>query len=90
MAKLILLPGLDGTGELFAPFIEALGGFETQVVSYPPDRAMSYAEHEAFARAKLPSDEDYVLLAESFSGPVGISIAAPAPKRLKALILPIV
>jgi pimeloyl-[acyl-carrier protein] methyl ester esterase len=87
MAKLILLPGLDGTGELFAPFVEALGGFETQVVSYPPDRAMSYAEHEAFARAKLPPDDDYVLLAESFSGPVGIAIAATAPPRLKGLIL---
>jgi pimeloyl-ACP methyl ester carboxylesterase len=87
MAKLILLPGLDGTGELFAPFIDALGGFKTQVVSYPPDRAMSYAEHQAFAQAKLPPDEDYVLLAESFSGPVGIAIAAMAPARLKGLIL---
>jgi pimeloyl-ACP methyl ester carboxylesterase len=85
--KLILLPGLDGTGELFAPFLEALGGFPTQVIAYPRDRAMSYAEHEAFARGKLPADEDYVLLAESFSGPVGISIAANAPPRLKALIL---
>jgi pimeloyl-ACP methyl ester carboxylesterase len=87
MAKLILLPGLDGTGELFTPFIAALGGFETRIVSYPTDRAMSYAEHEAFARAKLPHDEDYVLLAESFSGPVGIAIAAAAPPRLKGLIL---
>jgi len=87
MAELILLPGLDGTGELFAPFIEALGGFTTEVVSYPPDRAMSYAEHETFARAKLPSDEDYVLLAESFSGPVGIAIATATPARLKGLIL---
>jgi pimeloyl-ACP methyl ester carboxylesterase len=85
--KLILLSGLDGTGELFAPFLEALGDFPAQVVSYPRDRAMTYTEHVAFARDKLPVDEDYALLAESFSGPVGIAIAADAPPRLKALIL---
>ena len=87
MTKLVLLPGLDGTGELFAPFVDALGGFPTQVIAYPPDRAMTYAEHEAYARDRLPTDEDFVLLAESFSGPIGISIAAAAPPRLKGLIL---
>lgn len=87
MTRLVLLPGLDGTGELFAPFIDALGGFRAQVVAYPPDRAMTYAEHESFARGKLPSEEDFVLLAESFSGPIGICIAAAAPPRLKGLIL---
>jgi pimeloyl-[acyl-carrier protein] methyl ester esterase len=85
--KLILLPGLDGTGELFAPFLEALGGFPTQVIAYPHDRAMDYAEHESFARDKLPTDEDYALLAESFSGPIAISIASDPPSRLKCLIL---
>jgi pimeloyl-[acyl-carrier protein] methyl ester esterase len=58
-----------------------------QVVAYPRDRAMTYAEHEAYARDKLPADEDYVLLAESFSGPIGIAIASDAPPRLKGLIL---
>jgi len=84
---LVLLPGLDGTGELFADFVSALDGIRTRVISYPADRAMDYAQHEAFARAKLPADEDYVLLAESFSGPVGIAIAASRPPRLKGFIL---
>jgi len=87
MTRLVLLPGLDGTGELFASFIDALGGFPTLVISYPPDRAMTYAEHESFARDQLPTDEDFVVLAESFSGPIGISIAASAPPRLKGLVL---
>ncbi|HLA70843.1 MAG TPA: DUF3658 domain-containing protein [Steroidobacteraceae bacterium] len=87
MTRLVLLPGLDGTGELFAPFIEALGGFPAQIIAYPPDRAMGYAEHEAYARSQLPREDDYVLLAESFSGPIGIAIAATAPPGLKALIL---
>jgi pimeloyl-ACP methyl ester carboxylesterase len=88
MTRLVLLPGLDGTGELFVPFIEALAGaIETEVIAYPPDRAMTYAEHEAFVRAKLPRDGGYVLLAESFSGPIGISIATSAPPGLEGLIL---
>ncbi len=48
---------------------------------------MTYAEHEAYARARLPEHEDFVLLAESFSGPVGIALAASRPARLKGLIL---
>src|SRR5512138_2251270 len=85
--RLVLLPGLDGTGDLFAPFIDALDGYPTQVVAYPADRAMNYAAHEAHARAQLPRDEDCILLAESFSGPVGIAIAASPPPGLKGLIL---
>jgi pimeloyl-ACP methyl ester carboxylesterase len=38
-------------------------------------------------RQQVPSDEDYVLLGESFSGPVAIEIAAMQAKNLKALIL---
>jgi len=87
MTKLVLLPGLDGTGELFAPFVEALGGFAVQVITYPPDRAMSYAEHESFACDRLPTDEDFVILAESFSGPIGIALASARSRRLKGLIL---
>ena len=87
MATLILLPGLDGTGDLFAGFVAALRGQETHVIDYPRDRAMSYAALEEFVREKLPRDHDYFLLAESFSGPIGISIAASSPPRLKGLIL---
>jgi pimeloyl-[acyl-carrier protein] methyl ester esterase len=87
MATLLLLPGLDGTGELFASFVAALRGHETHVIDYPRDRAMSYAALEEFVREKLPRDRDYFLLAESFSGPIGISIAATTPSRLKGLIL---
>jgi pimeloyl-ACP methyl ester carboxylesterase len=87
MMKLVLLPGLDGTGDLFAPFIDSLGDFPTQVIAYPGDRAMNYAEHEAHARARLPHDEPYVLLAESFSGPIGIAISVSRPPGLAGLIL---
>src|SRR3954469_13431380 len=84
--KLALLPGLDGTGDLLAPFVAVLNGNDVHVVRYPTDRAMDYTEHEVTARAQLPQD-DFVLLAESFSGPVGISIAASPPPGLRGLVL---
>jgi pimeloyl-ACP methyl ester carboxylesterase len=85
---LVLLPGMDGTGELFAPFIAALGEeFDTRVVSYPGDHCGGYKELEALARAAIPEDRPYILLGESFSGPIAISIAASAPGDLRGLVL---
>lgn len=85
--RIVLLPGLDGTGLLFERFVAALGDFPAQVVSYPSSRAMDYAGHEAFVREQLPRNEDFLLLAESFSGPIGISIAAAPPPGLRGLVL---
>src|SRR4051812_12633896 len=85
---LVLLPGMDGTGLMFAPFIAALGpDVDCRVVAYPTDRALDYAEHEAIARAALPGDAPYVILGESFSGPIAIRIAASAPANLMGLVL---
>jgi pimeloyl-[acyl-carrier protein] methyl ester esterase len=67
---LVLLPGLDGTGDLFAPVVDALGpSVPTQIVRYPLSDASDYATCEAIARAALPTDGPYVLLGESFFGP---------------------
>ena len=85
---LVLLPGLDGTGTLFGNLIPALEPeFEPIIVRYPPDVPLGYAESEAIARQSLPAGKPYILLGESFSGPIGISIAASAPSGLKALVL---
>lgn len=88
MVQLVLLPGMDGTGELFAEFIAALDPRITPiVVRYPADQALDYAGLEAFARGFLPLDAPYVLLAESFSGPVAIALAASRPPGLLGLVL---
>src|SRR5690349_11358194 len=87
MATLVLLPGLDGTGELFSRFVASLRSHDVQVVDYPRDRALGYAALEEFVRERLPREMDYFLLAESFSGPIAISIAASSPSHLKGLIL---
>lgn len=86
--KLVLLPGMDGTGELFDPFLASMSGSsDPSVVNYPANDSLSYERLEEIARTYLPSDEPYVLLAESFSGPIAISIAATAPRGLVGLVL---
>jgi pimeloyl-ACP methyl ester carboxylesterase len=84
---LVLLPGLDGTGKLFANFLKALDlTLSPQVVPYPPDVPLGYDELEALVRAALPR-RPFVLLGESFSGPLAIRIAAQPPPALVGLIL---
>ena len=86
--KLVLLPGLDGTGKLFVEFLEALDlGSSAQVVSYPPDIPLGYDELEPLVRAALPTRGRFVILGESFSGPLAIRIAAHPPPALVGLIL---
>jgi pimeloyl-[acyl-carrier protein] methyl ester esterase len=91
LTALVLLPGLDGTGKLFAGFIKALDPrVGAIVVAYPPDQPMGYAELDALVMGvldKLPREQSYVLLGESFSGPLAIRIAARAPAGLVGLIL---
>lgn len=85
---LILLPGLDGTGILFSQFVEAIGScVPTRVVAYPTDQPLGYAELEALVREALPRDRPYVVLGESFSGPIAIRLAAGRPAGLVGLVL---
>lgn len=88
MVTLVLLPGMDGTGTLFDPLISILSRTVTvKVVAYPPSESLGYAELERFAEASLPAEGPMVLLGESFSGPIAISLAAKYSARVKGLIL---
>jgi pimeloyl-ACP methyl ester carboxylesterase len=88
MIKLVLLPGMDGSGTLFEAFIAALGpGFDVTALRYPAAEPLDYAGLVALARAALPVDGTYVLLGESFSGPIAISLAAARPPGLAGLVL---
>ena len=88
LLTVVILPGMDGTGFELTDFIAALAPeLEAIVVTYPNDRPSDYAEHEFVARANLPIDRPFVLLGESYSGPIAISIAASAPPGLVGLVL---
>lgn len=85
---LVLLPGMDGTGELFEPFVRALGAHvKVQVIRYPKDVVLGYDELQDLVRNALPLDAPYVILGESFSGPIGIALAAESPPWMKGLVL---
>lgn len=85
---LVLLPGMDGTGLLFRDFVAAApAGFELIVIDHPADAAAGYAELLQAVLPRLPQGRDYFVLAESFSGPLGLMLAASPSPHLLGLIL---
>jgi pimeloyl-ACP methyl ester carboxylesterase len=83
----ILLPGLDGSGRLFGPLLAAgPRAFDPEPLSFPPDEPLGYDELAALVRPRLPRRR-FVLLAESFSGPLAVRLAAERPRGLAALVL---
>jgi pimeloyl-ACP methyl ester carboxylesterase len=82
---LVLLPGMDGTARLFEPFVRALpAGWSAAPVRYPPDRPLGY--HALLDQVPVPAG-DFVLVAESFGGPLALKVAAKNPTGLKAVVL---
>ena len=86
--SLVLLPGLDGTGEMFRPLLAELPGWIRPIVaSYPRDRALAYAELLPLVAGSLPTGTPHVILGESFSGPLAVMLARGRPVGLKGIIL---
>src|SRR5688572_6495247 len=85
MTIVVLLPGMDGSGSLFDDFIAALGT-RTITIAYPPDRPLNYEQLERFVESSLPG-EPYILLGESFSGPIAIRLASRCLPNLQAVVL---
>ncbi len=85
--KLILLPGVDGTGRLFERLRAALpSSISTQVISYDDAPAQDYDTLCAFVSARLPARDPFVLLGESFSGPIAVRVAAETD-RCRGVVL---
>jgi pimeloyl-ACP methyl ester carboxylesterase len=86
--RLVLLPGLDKTGELFQSLLKFLPPrLKARVVSYPSQQFLSYKKLVPLVEDALPHTEPFVLLGESFGGPLSIEIAARQPANLRAVIL---
>jgi len=86
--KIVLLPGLDGTGDLFSHFRRALPQtYNVQTVMYPFKEGLGYDVLAEYTADVLPVNEPFVLLAESFSGPIGVAMAAEQLPQMKGLIL---
>jgi pimeloyl-ACP methyl ester carboxylesterase len=86
--KLLLLPGLDGTGLLFDPFVKALpANLSPIIVRYPLDLPLGYEQLLDQVRIVAESLTDFVVLGESFSGPLAIRLAAEMQPNLRGIIL---
>lgn len=85
--KLVLLPGLDGTGRFFARLEQRLCNRTVlQTVRYPASQPMGYGDLIGYVRSLIGTDPA-VVLGESFSGPIAIRLAANYPEQIKGLIL---
>lgn len=83
-----MLPGLDGTGNLFEPLLQALGDqWPSRVMRYPADPGSGYAELLMWLQGQIPNDQPLFVLAESFSGPLAIELAARRPQQVRGIVL---
>jgi pimeloyl-ACP methyl ester carboxylesterase len=80
--SLVLLPGLDGTGDLFAPLLEVLPqDLRPVIIRYRSGATPEPAE----LAAEIPRGS--LVVAESFSGPIAIRLLAARPELASRLVL---
>jgi pimeloyl-ACP methyl ester carboxylesterase len=85
--EIVLLPGLDGTGDLFDRVVPFLADdFAVKVVRYPNDPSLGYAGYVELVRNEIGS-RDVFLLGESFSGPVAVLVATQLKAQIRGLVL---
>lgn len=86
---IFFLPGMDGTGISFEPLQSRLArDVQTTVVRYPNDQLLSFEETVRWAGNQLPPDQrNAIVIAESFSGPVAVSLVASGQVKAKCLVL---
>jgi pimeloyl-[acyl-carrier protein] methyl ester esterase len=85
---MVLLSGLDGTGDLFVDFIAALPeSWTATTVTFPTDRFLTYTDLRPLVGAAVPQSERFVLVAESFSAPLAVWYAATNPPNLAAVVI---
>lgn len=85
--EIVLLPGLDGTGDLFDRLVPQLQpSLEVKVVRYPQDASLGYGGYTEIVRREVGSGQVF-LLGESFSGPVAVRVASQLRKQVRGVVL---
>lgn len=81
----LLLPGMNGTGQLLVDVAEQLAPVLTpRIVSYPTHELRSY--DELLEEITIP-EAPFAIVAESFSGPLAVRLAARHADSTCALVL---
>ena len=84
---IVLLPGLNGTARLLEDVRRRLDKTRPAfAIGYPTDQQLGYADLVEFVRERLPPGR-FVVLGESFSGPIAIELAVLLPERVAGLVL---
>jgi len=85
---LVLLPGLDGTGNLFAPLIPELPRtLNVITAAYAPERFLPYPELVSWLGKLAPRDGPFAILGESYGSTLAVKFAATHPSNLTGVIL---
>lgn len=71
----LLLPGLDGSAELFDEFVQCRPRAEVHLVRYPLDSTWQLDDYVAHAETAARAIGPCMVLAESFSGPIALRLA---------------
>jgi len=87
--NIVFMPGMDGTGLSFEPLGRVLPkDVHLKVIQYPTDKLLSFEETVRCAKDQIQSaQEDIIVIAESFSGPVAIALVGSGQLKAKCLIL---
>lgn len=86
--KWIFLPGMDGSGKFFEPFLKVLPVRVTPVtLAFPRAEKLGYEELFEWLLPRLPRDERFLVVAESFSGPLAVRLASIGPPGMIGAVI---
>ncbi len=84
--KVLLIPGMDGTGKLFSPLLDELpSGLDTQVICLN-DLITQNPIEQALEIASLIGSEEVIILSESYSGYIAYHLALLPNLNIKHVI----
>lgn len=83
--RLLLLPGLNGSSNLFAPLFDELRDMDCQALTLP---AQGPQDYDSLADTLIGSlgHTPFMLLGESFSGPLAYRLALRNPEGIRGVI----
>jgi pimeloyl-[acyl-carrier protein] methyl ester esterase len=73
---------------MFGPLMAQLPDWlRPKVIAYPTQQVLSYTQLTEFVLPQLPVNEPFILIAESFAGPLALQLSTRAGANLNAMVL---